>query len=115
MQFHFDCVFYNVSDLDRAVHFYQDVLGLRLTSRDFVARFDLDGVLVELVPGSQKHPAGNANARLTLRVDDIETAVAELRAQGVAVGAPQPKANGVLATIRDPDENEICLWQYSQT
>ena len=37
--FRFDCVFYYVFDLDRAVRFYQEVLGLKLTSRDFVARF----------------------------------------------------------------------------
>ncbi|HVP41804.1 MAG TPA: VOC family protein [Terriglobales bacterium] len=113
MRFHFDCVFYYVSDLDRAVRFYQDVLELKLTSRDVVARFHLDGVLVELVPRKEGALEGNGNARLTLRVADIEAAAANLRVKGVAVSAPQPKANGVLATLRDPDGNEICLWQYS--
>ena len=114
MGFHFDCVFYYVSDLDRAVPFYQDILGLKLTSRDFVARFDLDGVLVELVPLHEKHAQGEGNARLTLGVDDIEAAIAGLRAKGVSVSEPQQKANGVLATLHDPDGNQICLWQYSR-
>lgn len=114
MQFRFDCVFYYVSDLERSVRFYQDVLGLKLRSRDVVARFELDGVLVELVPSSAQPIAGPGNARLTLQVDDIQATVAVLREKGVSVSAPQPKANGVLASLRDPDDNEICLWEYSR-
>jgi len=58
MKIQFDCVFYFVSDLDRSVRFYSDVLGLRLKSRDAVARFNVDGVLFELVPS-----LGEANRR----------------------------------------------------
>lgn len=112
MRFHFDCIFYYVSDLDRAVRFYEGVLGLKLTSRDFVARFDVDGVLVELVPAKEM-PSGRGNARLTLRVDDIQAAVVHLRQQGVSISTPEPKANGILATFHDPDGNELCLWQYA--
>jgi hypothetical protein len=32
--FRFDCVFYYVSDLDRAIAFYTNALGFRLSSRD---------------------------------------------------------------------------------
>ena len=45
MNYSFDCVFYYVSELDRAIRFYRDVLGLQLKSQDFVARFEIDGVL----------------------------------------------------------------------
>lgn len=48
--FRFDCVFCYVSDLDCAVAFCLDVLGLQLSSRDTVARFLVDAVLFELVP-----------------------------------------------------------------
>jgi hypothetical protein len=34
--FRFDCVFYYVSDLDRAIRFYTTVLGFELSSRDVV-------------------------------------------------------------------------------
>jgi catechol 2,3-dioxygenase-like lactoylglutathione lyase family enzyme len=53
MPFHFDCVFYYVSEMERAIHFYRDVLGLRFVARDVVARFDIDGVLFELVPATE--------------------------------------------------------------
>ncbi len=110
---HFDCVFYYVKDLEKSVRFYSDVLGLDLTSRDVVARFDVDGVLLELVPAlddSVLH--GSGNARFCLKVSDIREAVGELRAEGVFVGEIQTLENGMLAAFRDPDGNELALWQY---
>lgn len=116
MNLRFDCVFYSVSDMDRAVLFYADLLGLQLVSRDAVARFDLDGVLLELVPANGALPAaGQGNARLCLRVADMAQARAELLARGVATSEPQDKENGRLCSLRDPDGNEICLWEYSRT
>lgn len=110
MRYRFDAVFYYVRDLDRAVRFYEDVLGLKLKSRDFVARFDIDGVLFELVPGT---PGGQGNARLCLAVDDIEAARRDLAAKGVQASPTERKSNGLLCSFHDPDGNEICLWQYS--
>ena len=48
MNLHFDCVFYYVRDLDSAIPFYSEVLGIPLISRDAVARLDVDGVLFEI-------------------------------------------------------------------
>ena len=48
--FSFDAIYYHVKDVDKAVAFYRDVLGFSLKSRDYVARFEVDGVLFELVP-----------------------------------------------------------------
>ena len=112
-KFHFDCVFYYVSDMERAISFYSDVLGLRLTSRDVVARFDIDGVLLELVPSRDKRKLkGGSNARLCLKVEDISQAVEYLKTNGIHAGEIQKAENGKLTSFADPDENEICLWQY---
>ncbi len=112
MNIHFDCVFYYVSDLERSIRFYSEVLGLDLTSEDAVARFDVDGVLLELVPASDRSKLdGTGNARLCLRVDDVERALTELRAKGVSVGDVQIVQNGVLAGFEDPDGNELVFWQ----
>jgi predicted enzyme related to lactoylglutathione lyase len=112
-RFHFDCVFYYVSDMERAISFYSDVLGLRLTSRDVVARFDIDGVLFELVPVREKRRLeGDGNARLCLKVNDISDAVEYLRMKRVSVSEIQRVENGRLASAEDPEGNEICLWQY---
>ena len=52
LKLNFDTVFYSVTDMDASVAFYRDTLG-PLVSQEFVARFDLDGVLFELVPRSR--------------------------------------------------------------
>jgi catechol 2,3-dioxygenase-like lactoylglutathione lyase family enzyme len=111
--FHFDCVFYYVSDMERAISFYVDILGLKLASRDAVARFDIDGVLFELVPRAGSTVLqGGGNARLCLKVNDLHRALEELETQGVHTSGVQKEDNGMLATFEDPDGNELCLWQY---
>jgi len=113
MTFRFDCVFYYVSDLDRAIRFYSEVLGFQLSSRDAVARFRVGGVLFELVPTADRELlSGNGNARLTLAVEEMGSARAELVAKGVPVSEARQVSNGVLASCSDPDGNEIVLWQY---
>jgi catechol 2,3-dioxygenase-like lactoylglutathione lyase family enzyme len=112
--FRFDCVFYYVSDLDRSVAFYTGVLGFRLSTRDVVARFHVDGILFELVPTDD--PAlltGRGNARLALEVDDIIATLQQLRAKGVRIADARRVSNGHLAFLYDPDGNEICVWQYA--
>ena len=113
MKYQFDCVFHYVTDIERAISFYTDVLGLKLVSRDVVARFDIDGVLFELVPkASDKNLSGGGNARLCLRVDNIEQAVEDLAAKGIRTGPTKEVENGRLASFEDPDGNEIYLWEY---
>lgn len=110
----FDAVFYYVSDLERAVAFYRDVLGLRLVSRDFLARFDINGVLFELVPATHERTiSGSGNGRLCLQVPDIRESVRQLRERGVEAGEVREVAGGDLAFFHDPDGNELCLWQYA--
>lgn len=111
--FQFDCIFYYVRDLERSIAFYTNVLGFRLVSWDTVARFDLDGVLFELVPappGKKSSEAGNA--RLCLRVPDVTAALQELKSKGVAAKAIADKGDGILGSFEDPDGNELCIWQY---
>lgn len=109
-----DCVFYYVTDLDRAVEFYAHTLGLTLVSRDVVARFRVDGLLFELVPAADlSRCSGEGNARVTFEVPDIQKEVEALRRKGVSVGGIEGVANGLLASLMDPDGNELVLWQYA--
>ena len=115
MDFRFDCVFYYVSDLDRAIRFYTENLKFRLLSRDEVARFDVDGVLFELVPDTNTGDRpGNGNARLCLKVEDVRLAVNHMKAKRIHTSEPQIRPGGVLASFDDPDGNEICLWEYRE-
>ena len=110
----FDAVYYHVTNMEKSIAFYRDVLGLRLTSRDYVARFDLDGVLFELVPNPHGNVLpGTGNARLSLGVADIRQATGELQARGVASTPVKEEPGGLLSYFKDPDGNELCLWQYT--
>jgi len=67
-----------VEDLDRAVGFYRDVLGLPFVAQfpPGLAFFDLDGTRLLL-------ERGDVSSMLYLRVDDIRAAYEELKAKGV--------------------------------
>lgn len=68
-------------DLDRAIGFYRDVLGLRLIARfGDLAFFDLDGLRLLLEPGEE-----DATGRvLYFAVGDTRAARRELEGRGVA-------------------------------
>ena len=116
MKAKFDCVFYYVSDLERSIRFYRDVLGVEASSRDFVARFHLDGVLFEIVPTKDATKLqGGGNARLCLEVANVSDAVRELQQKKIPTKEAHPESGGLLAAFYDPDGNEICLWQYADS
>jgi catechol 2,3-dioxygenase-like lactoylglutathione lyase family enzyme len=111
----FDAVFYYVRDLERSIAFYREKLALPLVSRDYVARFDIDGVLFELVPAPKNELlSGAGNARLCFQVQDIQEAIAQLKSNGVETSDIKSEVGGLLVFFKDPDGNELCLWQYSR-
>ena len=110
--FSFDAVYYHVKNIDTAIAFYRDVLGFSLKSRDYVARFEVEGVLFELVPSHEGDIiAGPGNARLSLGVKDIQAAIDYLASKGVKASPAKPEVGGILSLFHDPDGNELCLWQ----
>jgi catechol 2,3-dioxygenase-like lactoylglutathione lyase family enzyme len=118
-----------VSDLDRAVEFYRDTLGLELLSRfsvggaafatgvgipgasaDF-AHLDADGARVELVayaPEGDERSDGELNqpgaTHLGLEVDDLDTFCADLPEDVPTISEPQTTESGTrICFLRDPD------------
>ena len=113
-KFSFDAVYYHVKDMEKAIGFYRNVLGFPLQSRDYVARFKVDGVLFELVPAPDGQAiTGSGNARLSLGVSNIEDAIRYLDSKGVKTTAAKQEVGGMLSLFHDPDGNELCLWQSS--
>ena len=111
-----------VSNMDRSVHFYCDVLGLRLTNRfgDHWATVEAGkGLTIGLHPASPKYPApGTKGAMmLGLEIDEpIEGLVAQLNAKGAKITAPIVNDTaGRFVHLEDPDGNEIYFWEVNRT
>ncbi|MBA2395918.1 MAG: VOC family protein [Ktedonobacteraceae bacterium] len=109
-----------VSDMDRSLAFYRDILGLPLkfTSPGWT-EFSTGTTTIALhtTPASKpadqpgRTPAGVA--QLGFMVDDLQSAYETLKAQDIAfVLPPQKQSSGViLAVLRDPDGLGITLQQ----
>jgi len=105
----------NVHDLDRAVRFYRDTLGMRfLFQVGTLAFFDAGGVRLMLSPPEKKefdHPA----SILYYRVADIEAAHAALAAREVEFLDPPhlihraPDHDLWMAFFRDSEDNILAL------
>jgi predicted enzyme related to lactoylglutathione lyase len=107
-----------VSNMDAAVKFYTDVLGLKLTNRfgDAWATVEAGKSLtIGLHPASPKYPAPGTKGAimLGLEIDEsIESVVARLTDRGVRfIGAIVDDEAGRFAPLQDPDGNEMYLWQ----
>jgi catechol 2,3-dioxygenase-like lactoylglutathione lyase family enzyme len=111
----FDAIFYYVTDMDLSVEFYRDILGLPLVSQGYVTRFDLDGVLIELVPLPPGTVVpGSGNARLCFSVTNLQETLERMRNRGIPTTKVKEKKDGKMAFFRDPDGNELCLWEYAE-
>ena len=74
----------SVSDIDRSVAFYRDVLGVPFLFRvpeQPMAFFDCEGVRLYL--GKPESPEFRSNPVLYFRVDDLDAAYAALKDRGV--------------------------------
>jgi lactoylglutathione lyase len=104
-----------VHDIDRAVEFYRDTLGLPMTKHgSFGAEF-LEGDTHVGV-----HPAIHAQAKalvgrhtgITLFVPDLLHYCGVLHDRGVRfLTEPTQQAWGIMAMISDPDGNVLALWE----
>ena len=102
-----------VKDLDAAVSFYRDKLGVKhLFTAPGMAFFDVGGIRLMLGQATAEYPAATF---LYYKVDDIDSAAVALKARGVTqVEAPElaHRAPGMelwLAQFKDMDGNVVFL------
>lgn len=98
-----------VADMDRAVRFYRDTLGLPLKFQSPEwSEFATGATTLALHPASAKNPAGSL--QLGFHVPDLQAFYAEATAQGQTVVKP-PTAEGssTVARFRDPDGAEYSV------
>jgi methylmalonyl-CoA/ethylmalonyl-CoA epimerase len=104
-----------VSDIDRAIQFYRDTLGMRFLFQapPGLGFFDLNGVRL-MLDAPAKAQAGNGSV-IYYKVADIQAAFDVLAARGVPFeGNPHliaklPDHDLWMAFFRDPDKNLIAL------
>lgn len=103
-----------VSDLDRAVRFYQGVLGFELRLRSDTLQwaeltFGIPNVAVGLGAGAEVKGSGSVS--LNLGVEDVDLARTALEAKGVVFAGPTMTVPDKvkLAEFSDPDGNRIRL------
>lgn len=110
-------VHYCTQDLDRALTFYRDVLGLQLRVRnDEWIEFDIGGQRLALrqvdsMP-SPAEPPNPAGAVVWLEAKPIEPALSRLKENKVKIiNDLQSFSYGKMATFADPDGNLIGLYE----
>lgn len=117
-----------VKDLDKSLHFYTELLGMKLLrKRDYpTGKFTLafvgygdesDSTVVELTHNwdqAEPYSLGSGFGHLAVGVPDVYKACEQLGAAGVKIPRPAgPMAHGgsVIAFIEDPDGYRIELIQ----
>ncbi len=109
-----DFVVYQVSDLATAARFYRDTLGLLQETYNeewHWAEFHCGNVTLAL-HGGVRLPEAIAGGRVSLSVQNIHTACAELKAQGARiVGEPVNYTVCWAMEVLDPDGNTVILHQ----
>jgi predicted enzyme related to lactoylglutathione lyase len=101
-----------VGDLQRALGFYRDTLGLEtLNEAEEWAELDANGLRIGL--NAREQPGGSGGAVLAFQPrDGIDAAVEELRSGGVEIaGEVTEHPWGRVATFKDPDGNDLQLYE----
>lgn len=103
-----------VSDMDRAVRFYSEVLGLKLAYRfgGHWASLELGkGLTIGLHPASSETPRSKGGMAIGLELSGaIEDAVRVLEGRGVRFqGTVNEGKSGKFAHFEDPDGNTLYL------
>lgn len=105
-----------VSDIDRAVAFYRDTLGMRFLFQapPGLGFFDCAGIRL-MLDAPAKAQANNYSSIIYYKVPDLQVAYEALTARGVVFEAEPhliarlPDHELWMAFLRDPDDNLLAL------
>ena len=104
-----------VRDLERSIKFYTEKLGMKLMRRSKIAETNGETAELRSPDGHQllelnwyaehnRYRSGDELDHLAFDVEDVEKALAQLKAEGVEVAMePFDEGEGRLAFVKDPD------------
>ncbi len=101
-----------VSDLDRAVKFYTDILEFKLQFRagEHFAQVETKGLTIGLHPKHGKpKKSDKSDISIGLAVENLQEAIAELKKKGVTFSRVTKDGPIELAFSLDPDGHELYL------
>lgn len=109
-------VSYSITDVSKAKHFYEDILGLKPTSV-FGDGVDMIFIEYEIGPhtlaigkGATDFPPGKGGAVAVLEVDDFDEAVKVLKENNVVfVNEPLNFPSCQMVSVEDPDGNRVMI------
>jgi catechol 2,3-dioxygenase len=110
-----DHVYYWVADMDRAVAFYRDLLGLDLIRRDEDnwAVFDSGGRMFALHGAVEGRPPAPGGATAVFAVADLDRTRSLLVERGVEFGHEGDVTGYArFASFKDPDGNTVQIIEY---
>lgn len=110
-------IFYKVADLEKTRRWYADMLGI---GGEWGATFafkndDPEGfsLFSPFKAETDYFDPSDKEFMVNLRVDDLDSMVADLEAKGVEILGRQDEDYGRFAWIIDPDGVKVELWQQS--
>ncbi len=107
-----------VSDMERSVAFYRDVVGLKLLfNQDNWSQFDAGNILVGLHPeGDEVKVSPTTGCTFGIYVNDIQKCVNEIKRRGGKIEVePRREPFGLWALLKDPDRYGIQIIQMART
>lgn len=113
MRFHGVMAMVLVQDIERALRFYRDTLGFTVAEEeeDWVIFNEGVGLQVSPDPIPEVNIAFTA-VQVTLQVDDVQAAFAELTKKGVPfLIPPTTSGSAAFATFRDTENNMLQLME----
>jgi len=98
-------------DMDRALGFYRDVLGMTLKFRDAGKWSQLQAAGSNVALSSPEEAAAGATGTvMVLEVEDLDEAREQLEAAGTSVVELREVTHGRTLTCRDPDGNLLQIF-----
>jgi catechol 2,3-dioxygenase-like lactoylglutathione lyase family enzyme len=111
-----DHLYYWTRDMDAAVAFYRDVVGLELVRRDGDAWAQFEAGPVRFALHGTEDEAAGRSGTVVFRVEDLEAARWDLEQRGARFEEQVGEVGGFarFATFRDPDGNSWLLQEVTE-
>jgi lactoylglutathione lyase len=104
-----------VSNIDRSIEFYGDVLGLEVEKHsDHWAQADAGGTAIGFHISENVRPPGGESFALIFDVDDVDEVFRSVKERGTPVAEePKDEPYGRIGTLTDPDGYAIQILKPS--